>query len=277
MLGGTMTWRVARALDTLLAQLNALAPNRSKLSDGSIGDAAHATRDSDHNPWYPPPNGGIVTARDFTHDPGGGLDCHWLAARLVDSREFRVKYVIWNRRILSGAPGPSPWIWRAYSGPNPHTKHLHLSVVASPACDDTRPWNLGTSEEDDMDAGQARMLAEIHEQLTRAWPSFLDGRVGFTLVDYARNLDVHANTIKIALAGLSDDEARIITELRASNATQTSQLISELAKLSAGGSDPAVVAAALAGILGPELVAQVADELGRRLAAQSGQEGEPLP
>ena len=38
-------WRIAKSLDTLLAQLNALAPHRSKLSDGSIGDAAHATRD----------------------------------------------------------------------------------------------------------------------------------------------------------------------------------------------------------------------------------------
>ena len=33
-----MTWRVARSLDVLLAQLNTRAPNRSKAADGSVGD-----------------------------------------------------------------------------------------------------------------------------------------------------------------------------------------------------------------------------------------------
>jgi hypothetical protein len=135
-----MAWRVAHSLNTLLAQLNALAPKRSKLSDGSIGDTAHQNRSSDHNPWYPPPGGGIVTARDFTHDPAGGLDCHRLADVLANRRDTRIKYIIWNRRILSGRQGPSPWVWRAYSGANPHTQHLHLSVVASSACDSTAPW-----------------------------------------------------------------------------------------------------------------------------------------
>ena len=44
-------WIVAPSLDALLAQLNALAPGRSRASDGSIGDAAHAARTSNHNPW----------------------------------------------------------------------------------------------------------------------------------------------------------------------------------------------------------------------------------
>jgi hypothetical protein len=50
----TMAWRVARSLEVLLGQFNAACPGRSKASDGSIGDAAHATRDSDHKPWYGP-------------------------------------------------------------------------------------------------------------------------------------------------------------------------------------------------------------------------------
>ena len=138
-----MAWRVARSLDKLLAQLNALAPRRSKVSDGSIGDAAHASRDSDHNPWYKLGGHPLVTARDYTHDPDGGLDCHALAAALVRSRDTRIKYIIWDRRICSGAGTPSAWMWRAYKGANPHTKHLHLSVVATPACDDTREWSIG--------------------------------------------------------------------------------------------------------------------------------------
>jgi hypothetical protein len=130
-----MAWRVAVSLDVLLAQVNAYAPRRSKASDGSIGDAEHATRDSDHNPWYGP---GIVTARDFTHDPAGGLDCQWLADQLVASRDPRIKYVIWNRRIIE----QGGWQWTGYSGPNPHTAHLHLSVTPNGSCDDPRPWAI---------------------------------------------------------------------------------------------------------------------------------------
>jgi hypothetical protein len=136
-------WHVAGSLDRLLAQLNALAPNRSKASDGSIGDAAHATRDSDHNPWYGAPDNPTVTARDFTHDPAGGLDGQWLRDRLIASRDSRIKYVIWNRQITSGAGGTLPWTAKPYTGTNPHDHHVHVSVVASPACEDRRDWNLG--------------------------------------------------------------------------------------------------------------------------------------
>jgi hypothetical protein len=134
-----MSWRVAKSIDVLLAQFNAACPRRSKVSDGSIGDAAHATRTSDHNPWYGP---GIVTARDFTHDPANGMDIDLISDQLRASRDRRIKYVIANRLIMSGAGGPSPWVWRRYTGVNPHTKHLHLSVVASSLCEDTTPWNL---------------------------------------------------------------------------------------------------------------------------------------
>jgi hypothetical protein len=126
-----MAWHIAACLQVLLGQLNRYAPNRSKVSDGALGDAAHASRNSDHNPWYK----NTVTARDFTHDPKGGLDCNQLADSLVASKDRRIKYIIWDRRIWQNG-------WQAYRGPNPHTKHLHLSVVASPACEDTTLWAL---------------------------------------------------------------------------------------------------------------------------------------
>jgi hypothetical protein len=40
-------------------RLAADCPGRSKASDGSIGNAVYASRDSDHNPWDEP---GTVTA-----------------------------------------------------------------------------------------------------------------------------------------------------------------------------------------------------------------------
>lgn len=162
-----MAWRVAKSLDVLLAQLNARAPRRSKVSDGSIGDAAHATTNSDHNPWY---GGGIVTARDFTHDPAGGLDCNWLADVLVRSKDSRIKYLIWNRRILDSRPQHNPWKWMPYSGSNAHTHHLHISVMPNAGADDTRAWNLGgTPPEDELSKTASQQINEIYASLSKTW------------------------------------------------------------------------------------------------------------
>jgi len=140
-----MTWRVARSLETLLNQLNAAFPKRSKASDGSIGDANHLAEGwtaSDHNPWYPVPAGGIVTARDFTHDPANGVDIDRLSDELAASRDPRIKYVIANRLILDARPQFHPWQWIAYHGSDPHTNHLHLSVIDDPRCDEAQLWQL---------------------------------------------------------------------------------------------------------------------------------------
>src|SRR5688572_10906117 len=101
-------------------------PNRSRASDGTIGDPAHASRRSDHNP----DSRGVVLAFDITHDPAHGVDCERLYAHLVRVRDPRVKYVIWRRGITSGNRGPAPWVRRDYTGSNPHDRHLHVSVLA---------------------------------------------------------------------------------------------------------------------------------------------------
>lgn len=133
-----MTWRPARSLQVLRAQINALAPNRSKSSDGLLGNEEHAARKSDHNPN----EAGVVTAFDVTHDPAGGMDGRWLADALVASRDRRLKYIIYARQIISSKQ--QPWIWRPYNGTNAHLKHVHISVDADPALyDDESPWSLG--------------------------------------------------------------------------------------------------------------------------------------
>lgn len=134
-----MAWRVARSLEKLRDQIDAASPNRNKASDGTIGDADHQNRESDHNPWCGP---GVVTAIDITHDPAKGVDIDKLTDDLQRSRDPRIKYVIANRLIMSGAGGPSPWVWRAYYGSNPHTAHFHLSVNCNASKDDTRRWEL---------------------------------------------------------------------------------------------------------------------------------------
>lgn len=135
-------WRVAGSLEQLRHQLDELAPERSKASDGAIGDEDHQDRTSDHNPWWKLNGRHYVSARDFTHDHAGGLDCHALADALQAGRDQRVKYVIWNEQIMSGGEGRDPWEWRDYDGPNPHTKHLHLSVVPDLRSLTRIPWLL---------------------------------------------------------------------------------------------------------------------------------------
>lgn len=136
-----MTWRVAEALEVLRKQINAKFPARSKAWDGGIGDEAHATRNSDHNPWVKEGSVGIVTARDFTHDPASGMDSYKLAEQLRESRDPRIKYIISNRRICSSEV--APWTWRPYTGSNPHDHHVHVSVKSTKQFyDDQAPWEI---------------------------------------------------------------------------------------------------------------------------------------
>lgn len=195
-----MNWRVARSLDTLLNQLNAAFPNRSKASDGAVGDTNHLAEGwtaSDHNPWYPLPNGGIVTARDYTHDPAHGLDIDRLSDELASSRDYRIKYVIANGYILDTRPQFNPWQWVKYTG-NPHDHHLHLSVVAAVACDDPKPWNLPMLQEGDgMKSDERDALFDVRAQLAGVgplgkyvgWPAHPDTTTDAkTMVDYVRAL-----------------------------------------------------------------------------------------
>ena len=138
-------WRVARSLDVLHRQVDAMAPHRRKDSDGTIGDAAHCARESDHNPHVSDGDMGVVTAIDITHDPLRGCDCTMLAEALRTSRDARIKYVIWNARMFASyiKAGQVAWEWRVYGGPNPHDRHMHVSVVgAKPLFDSTAPWTV---------------------------------------------------------------------------------------------------------------------------------------
>jgi hypothetical protein len=124
-----MTWTLAPALVQLRLEVNRAAPNRSKKSDGTIGDTDHQQRPtSDHNP-----NGaGVVCAIDFTHDPKH-FNAHKFADQLRErcaaDQEKRVNYIISKGRIASERRG---WEWREYTGLNAHKSHVHISVKQEP-------------------------------------------------------------------------------------------------------------------------------------------------
>jgi len=137
-----MDWRLANSLITLRTQVNAMWPNRSKASDGTIGDAAHQAQHSEHNPNA----AGVVTAMDITQDPANGADMQVLADMLIASKDSRTWYIIFNRRIWQADTG-----WQPYSGTaDPHTNHLHISVAQDAAhYDNAAKWSIkGVAMED---------------------------------------------------------------------------------------------------------------------------------
>lgn len=139
-----MAWRLAKGLEKLRAQVNEKWPSRSKESDGTIGDEAHASRSSDHNPWVKDGSIGVVTGMDITHDPKSGCDSYALAEQLLRAKDPRIKYVISNKKIASGTgQGQEAWKWRPYSGANPHNHHVHISIKSDKASyDSVASWRL---------------------------------------------------------------------------------------------------------------------------------------
>lgn len=174
-----MSWRVAKSLETLRDQVNAASPKRVKSSDGTIGDAAHASRSSDHNPWVKDGSMGVVTAMDITHDPQHGIDCEKMAASITESRDPRLKYIIWNSRIWNPSRGLQ---WRPYTGVNPHNKHMHISVKSvKDKYDDPTRWRIGS------DVGAYDPAAG---ELPPPMPLLLPGAPEDKNVDLARKLAI---------------------------------------------------------------------------------------
>jgi hypothetical protein len=146
-------WRVAYSLQTILMQVNSTWPDRSKVSDGTIGDASHAARKSDHNPDLQ----GVVRARDITHDPASGADMELLTEAIRGSRDTRCSYMIFKGRIFSSyrslgsssADAGPAWAWRKYHL-NPHAGHAHLSVVRNDLADDRTLWAMPEQETPNM-------------------------------------------------------------------------------------------------------------------------------
>lgn len=114
-IGGRVV-RLAPSLDRLFDEVDHLWPHRSRASDGWIGDAAHAARRSEHNP----DSRGIVHADDITVD---GIDKAHVLKALIGHPA--VWYVIHDGRIWSRTYG---WQAKRYTGPNPHTHHIHVSI-----------------------------------------------------------------------------------------------------------------------------------------------------
>ena len=109
----------------VLRQATAIVPLRMKASDGLLPSKAHIHQNpnSDHNTGF---------AVDLTHDPIAGINCNDIFDKL--QADPRVEYLIFKGKIWSKDKG-----LRVYKGPNPHTKHLHISIKPEHA-KNTSPW-----------------------------------------------------------------------------------------------------------------------------------------
>lgn len=178
-------WTVVPSLLSLRAEFNAIAPNRDKGADGTIGDTNH-TSASDHTPDedssilrdHDPDSKNEVHALDIDSSgpwPSGRSFGSIVAAVIAGERSkwlsatdrCRLKYVIFNRKIYSQSSDFEP---RDYTGSDPHTNHAHFSArYDTPAENDTRPWGVVTSTpEKDDDMTPAEMTAWANSTAGRA-------------------------------------------------------------------------------------------------------------
>jgi len=128
----------------VLRQATAISPSRKKASDGLLPSRAHLKQNpnSDHNSGL---------AVDLTHDPKNGIDCADIFKKLQD--DPRVSYLIFNHKIWTPQRGVD-----IYTGSNPHTNHIHISIKENRS-KDTSPWFAWLDRPVYKTADQARLAA----------------------------------------------------------------------------------------------------------------------
>lgn len=186
-------WFLNRALTNFRSEVNGRWPNRDKTSDGTIGDAAHASRSSDHNP---DPDGS-VDAWDMDVD---GVDV--AACKAAFEAHEASSYWIHNDRISFRDEG---WVPRsyAYAGPNRnrHDKHVHWNGRQSRE-NSTKPWFT----EDDMALTPADAELVVDRLFARlvTSPGFPDGAIN------VRDLLKQGYPAKVAAEAARDGVAELV-------------------------------------------------------------------
>lgn len=201
-----MTWYTAPALKSLLAEINSAHPNRSKASDGFVGDTAHSARKSDHNPDYD--SGGVVRAGDFT---AKDIDTAKLIA--VAKADPRTNYIIFSRKIYD-APSFKA---RDYTGSNPHTRHVHISLKHTKAAESAGSWGYGKAKpapKSSQPAAGAKTLSignsgsevlKFQKEMNKAFPSYSkfkpDGKYGPYTVEVVKAFQRRTGLVQDGVIG----------------------------------------------------------------------------
>jgi hypothetical protein len=165
---------LARGLETLRANFNVRFPTRDKTTDGWIGDAAHQTHVSGHNPDDTP--GSLAESSDADTKPEVRAidvdkdlrDPEYTMLQVIQNMLKhpedlkRLLYIIHKGIIWAKSRG---WAPAQYTGSNSHDEHAHLS--GDPLYDeDTSPWSVLTiGKDDDMTPQQAYIQHVLNYRL----------------------------------------------------------------------------------------------------------------
>ena len=275
------SWILVPCLVSLRNEFNTLAPARDKSSDGSIGDAAHASSSSDHNP----DETGATPYEDADHtNEVHAIDIDidlrrsgWTMAKAVQiivtrhrtGADDRLQNVIYNRRIWSRSWG---WTAREYTGSNPHDKHAHFSSRYTTAQEaSTRSWGLLDTEQEDDDMATITQ-ADFNARMDAWWLA----RMSPTAKDnpWRKALRVAPWQQEVGRRGVSTHNV-LFTEMGGQ--------LAKLAKVAGQDVDEEAVAdLVLAGLIGPDrtpeavaaalrtVLGDQAPEVGRLLARAPG-------
>lgn len=293
-----MAWVLTKNLVRLREELNALGPNRDRSSDGAVGDLAHQTGYSGHNPdrtglgeWQDGDSLDEVRAIDVDKDGPWlyGQTMEKVVQHLVQRGRrgewLPLAYIIYNRRIWVASNG---WVTQTYNGDNPHDHHAHFSGGYSQKADNAGDFNygiatLGKPDEEDLPVDQKTFNKMMDAWATSAGARDFAKSVAVATLDHDPGSDAKG---KILPGGIknNDPNAGSNTTIGAASALgqaqvaamKLDQVLAQLKELTGrdfadesaivagvlAGLDPAVIAAAI-----PEdLARQVADELAARLA-----------
>jgi hypothetical protein len=133
-------WRLAKSLVVLTSEIEYFYPDTTIWD---IGDAAHQSGYSDHNPNE---CCNVVCAIDVK--PDHGLDLSEFVQHLTTNPHQNLRYVIFNRKIYQRSNGFEA---RGYNGVNAHKTHVHVSVGNGPDGRSTRDYDsTATWEIDDL-------------------------------------------------------------------------------------------------------------------------------
>jgi hypothetical protein len=117
--------KLCKAGIQLREQIDDCFSDRSRASDGWLGDSKHAARKSDHNP----DGEGWVRAIDVDRDLSGSAKPDIMPdladqLRQLAKSDKRFSYIIFDGKIASAK---SLWRFRKYKGINQHRTHMHVS------------------------------------------------------------------------------------------------------------------------------------------------------
>lgn len=230
------TWVLIPCLRQLFAEFNEIAPERDKASDGAVGDTAHQSSTSDHNP----DETGSVPIHDVdrtneVHAIDVDADLResdltmervvqFLLGRCRSGSEKRLRYIIFNRRIWSAS---SDWVRKTYAGASPHTEHAHFSASYESKHEASMAsWYL----EDipvAMTQADRQFVKYQNDALRSSLESFIEARVGDAVVRwYGEGAGDPANSnprvnVHTALTHIGEDVADILGKLNAMGVEQT--------------------------------------------------------